>query len=116
MPIVLKTLVVVAYAVAASPLIPQCQGSGESSRVERALRPYAARADKEDGKVLAVECSPFGPYRGRMVYSCQVRHRDVIVMWCASIIDGKLFTQDQGIPCPGPGGPNRNPYPLPAPG
>jgi hypothetical protein len=115
MPLVLKTLAVVAYVAAVSLLIPECQGSAERSRVEKALRPYAARVDRE-GKIRGVDCSPSGHYRGRMVYLCQVSHRDVIVTWCASIVGGKLLTQDQGIPCPGPVGPNRNPLPLPAPG
>jgi hypothetical protein len=116
MPIVLKMFAVAVYAAAVSLLVPQCQGSADRTHVEKALRTYAARADREDGKIRAVDCSPAGRYRGRTAYWCEVFHREVIVQWCASIVDGKLLTQDQGIPCPRPGGPNRNPYPLPAPG
>ena len=64
MPMVAKPFVVAVYAAALSLLIPQCQGSAERKRVEGALRPYAARADKEDGMIRAVDCSPSGRYRG----------------------------------------------------
>ena len=108
---ILKTLLVAVYLAATPTLLAQCDGSSERHRVERALARHAAKADPEAGKIRAVDCSPSGRYRGRMVYFCEVRHRDVIVDWCASIGNGKLLTQDQGIPCAGPGGPNRNPLP-----
>jgi hypothetical protein len=82
----------------------------ERQRVERALLPYVAGAEKDAGEIRAVNCSPSGRYHGRAVYFCKVRRRDVITVWCASLANGKLLTQDQGIPCPSPGGPNRNPF------
>jgi hypothetical protein len=109
---VLKTLLV--GVLASVVMLPaQCGGVVEGKRVEAALWPYSAKAEPDAGKIRAVRCDASGRYRGRIVYFCLVRHPDVISVWCASMVDGKLFTQDQGIPCPRPGGPNRNPLPAP---
>ena len=97
----ISLLAVVAALLAASSARPKSGEEAGPREVEEALTRHleslapTVSGVVDSGRIRAVECAFAGAtFRGRDMYTCEVTHqRGTIALWCAAIVDRRVYTQ-----------------------